>query len=145
MFRTLAPLIALIATAGFVLAHAGVTNQTVMARMHLMEGVAEATQTLGNMARGRADFDAERAAQAQAWIINAAKEVETAFQAPETDPKSEALPAIWTSFDDFLAKSTAMGDAAAAMDTSSLDGVRAGMRQLGATCGACHSLYRLEK
>jgi cytochrome c556 len=63
----------------------------------------------------------------------------------EADPNSRALPAIWTNFPDVAAKGKALADAAVAMQAAAgkdLDSLRAAMGPLGASCGACHKVYR---
>jgi len=64
--------------------------------------------------------------------------------ANETDPKSEALPEIWTSFADFTAKAEAMEQVAARgaelVDTREALGET--VRELSGTCLSCHKLYR---
>jgi cytochrome c556 len=59
------------------------------------------------------------------------------------DPGSEAKPEIWTNWDDFVAKGKALSDAAAALDTSSVESIGAGMGALGGACKACHTAYRI--
>ena len=58
---------------------------------------------------------------------------------------SFALPALWASQDDFLTKVADLNTAAAAMQVAAatdVEGVKAGMAQLGAACSACHKAYR---
>ena len=97
------------------------------------------------MAKGETDFDSDAATKAAAVIAAHSDEVPQLFRDPATDPKSEALPAIWTNFDDFTAKSDALTQAAMAADTSSLSGLRGSMRDIGRSCTACHRDYRMNK
>lgn len=56
-----------------------------------------------------------------------------------------ALPAIWTGQDDFLMKIADLNSAATTMQTAvatDLDGLKAGMGQLGGACSACHKACR---
>ncbi|MEL6806937.1 MAG: cytochrome c [Pseudomonadota bacterium] len=136
--------VALAVCATSVLAHSGVKNPAVMARMHGMTLISDNVKVLGTMAKGQVAFDAASArAAAQAIADHAAQSVDL-FAADETDPKSEALPAIWTDFDDFTIKAEALETAAAdlAASVQSLEDVRAAMPKIGATCKACHSKYR---
>lgn len=132
------------ALAGAAWAHSGVKNPAVMARMNAMSGVQEGMKVLGDMAKQTRAFDAEAAQQAAVKIAGHAEETPALFEAQEDDPKSEARPAIWENFADFTAKSDAMRDTARAVSANmtSLDDVRAGLKQLGETCTACHKLYR---
>lgn len=129
--------------AGVAGAKEGVQNPAVKARMDAMAAIGASTRVLGDMAGGKADFDAAKAAEAAAAINATALTVPGLFEAPETDPVSEAKPEIWANWADFVAKTDALAAAAAAVDTSSLDGVKAGMGALGGSCKACHSAYRL--
>ena len=128
--------------ASMALAHNGVQNPAVMARMQGMEQIGAASKVLGNMARGRVAFDAEAAAAAKAALAQHAAEIPALFEAQEDDPKSEALPAIWSDFADFTAKADALRDAAEAMDVTSAKTIAAGMGAVGGSCRSCHKAYR---
>lgn len=139
-------LIAIVAILGATaaLAHQGVQNPAVKARMDGMSVIAAAMKGLGAMAKGEASFDADLARQNAADVAREAARIPILFKANEDDPKSEAKPGIWTSFDDFALlaaklEQTAHG-AAAKMDT--IEGVRAALRSMGQTCKACHETYR---
>lgn len=125
------------------LAHEGVEDPIVGARMDAMSATGAASKVLGNMARGRADFDAAAAAEAKDSLMTIAADIPALFEMNATDPKSEAKPDIWDNFDDFTAKAAALQAAAEALDASSLEGVQAGMGAIGASCGGCHKPYRL--
>ena len=127
------------------LAHEGVSDPSVKARMDAMMAIGRATEVLGTMAKGERAFDATAASTAAAEIASHASQVPALFQDQATDPKSEALPAIWTNFNDFTAQSDALKLAAEGADTSSLSGLRGSMRAIGQSCGACHRDYRLTK
>ncbi len=76
-------------------------------------------------------------------LSGAASTITTVFEPQETDPVSEAKPEIWASWDDFGTKADGLMSAATAIDTSSLEGVQAGMAGIGGACKACHTDYRL--
>jgi cytochrome c556 len=135
--------LALFATAAF--AHSGVTNAAVKARMDLMGEIKDASGVLGGMARGKIAFDADKAAAAKASLIATAGQIPALFEAPEMDPKTEALPAIWDNWADFTAKADAMTVAAQALDVSSAQAIGQSMRPLGQSCGGCHKSYRIDK
>lgn len=134
-----------ICVAGAVLAHGGVTNKTVLERMEGMTKLAGAVKVLGNMAKGATAFDPGLAAEAKAALVQSAAQVAAQFEAPETDPKSEALPVIWSDWDGFTQDADALERAVATLDTGTLDGVRAGLGAVGQSCSGCHERYRLEK
>ncbi len=95
------------------------------------------------MAGDKAAFDAAAAEAAKAEHVAVSAEIAAKFEAQATDPESEAKPEIWTNWDDFVAKANDLNTAAAALDASSLDGVKAGMGAIGGACGACHKAYRM--
>lgn len=126
------------------LAHQGVQNAAVKARMDGMSAIAENMKTLGQMAKGATEFDAEVARSASASIAKHASETPGLFKANETDPKSEARPEIWSNFEDFTAKATELETIATGLSTSINDpsDLNAAMSALGANCKSCHSVYR---
>lgn len=142
MRKTVLILTSSLMIASMALAHNGVKNPAVMARMQGMEQIGAASKVLGNMARGRIAFDAEAAASAKAALAQHAAEIPALFEAQEDDPKSEALPAIWSDFADFTAKADALRDAAEAMDVTSAETIAAGMGAVGGSCRSCHKAYR---
>lgn len=141
--RQLVILLAL-GTATAAIAHEGVKNPAVMARMNGMTNIAAEVKVLGDMAKGLAPFDQAAARTAAASIARHAAETPKLFQAREDDPKSEALPVIWGNFDDFTAKSLELETIALGLSTSigSADDLRPALQQLGANCSACHEIYR---
>jgi len=123
----------------------GVTNPVVKTRMDNMQVIRGSMATLGDMASGKVTFDADRATEAKTAMAAAAAQIVPTFQAPETDPVAEAAPAIWETFDDFSAKAEGLVTAAEALDTASLEGLKAGIGPVGASCKSCHEGYRLSK
>ena len=143
IFATVALCGALVA--GTAIAKDGVTNPVVKERMDLMQMVRVSTATLGDMAGGKAEFDAEKAMVAKTALAAAAGQIVAKFQANEDDPVAEGRPEIWTNFADFTAKAESLVTAAEAIDVASLDGIKAGMGAIGGTCKACHEAYRAKK
>lgn len=138
--KKLVLLFALIGTAA--LAHQGVKNPAVLERMDRMKAIASQMEILGPMAKSADRFDAAQAQAALSIISAEAARTVDLFTAQETDPKSEAKDAIWTSFDEFTAKAQAMQAAAENASGASMQDVQAAMRALGATCKDCHRSYR---
>ncbi len=126
------------------LAHQGVQNATVMARMEGMSAIASHMKTLGDMAKGKIPFDAQTAQAAANGVADQADLIPSLFEQPETDPKSEALPTIWASYPDFttkaLATATAARQAAGALDQPQQ--LATALSNIGATCKSCHAAYR---
>ena len=134
----------LIGAATIAIAHTGVEDEEVLARMDDMKAMGDATKTLGLMAKGEAPFDAKTARSAATRIAEEAARTPALFESAATDPQSEALPAIWDNWADFTEKADALETVASglATDIDSIDTLRAGMGDLGQACKACHSEYR---
>ena len=135
----------LVLAASAALAHQGVKNAAVLERMEGMTDQADAMKTLGDMATGKAPFDAAKAAAAREALIAAAAETTALFAAEEFDPRSEARPEIWTEFEAFSTAADRTLAAARALDTADAAALAEGLRAIGATCSACHEDYRLEQ
>lgn len=120
-----------------------VENPDVQKRMDVMKEIKGAMGVLGGMAKGVAAFDAVAASVAQKTLIEQSGMVATIFEANETDPKSEALPAIWENWDAFVEMADDLTFAVEGLDATSLDGVRGGLGNIGASCGACHKKFRM--
>ncbi|MEP1352870.1 MAG: cytochrome c [Tateyamaria sp.] len=134
-------------TATAALAHQGVQNPAVKARMDEMSAIAANMKTLGQMAKGATEFDAVVARSAAAAIAKHASATPGLFGANETDPMSEARPEIWSNFEDFTAKATELESLAIGFSTSIDDpsDLKAAMGALGVNCKSCHSVYRIDK
>lgn len=126
------------------LAHQGVQNPAVKARMDGMSAIAENVKTLGQMSKGATEFDATTARLAASAIAEHAAATPGLFEANENDPKSEARPEIWSNFEDFTKKAKELETIAIGFSTSinELADVNAAMRALGTNCKSCHSVYR---
>lgn len=133
----------LVLIAGAAFAEVEATDPTVIARQDLMKTIGKNVKTLGDMAGGKADFDAAAAAAAKDAIVAASAEIGAKFEMQAEDPGSEAKPEVWTNWEDFMKKAGALNAAATALDASSLDNVKAGMGAVGGACKDCHTTYRL--
>ena len=124
-------------------AHDHVKNPTVKARMMAMEAIGESMKTLAGMAKGEMAFDADKASAAMGLIAATSATAAPLFEPNETDPKSEALPAIWENWDDFGKKMDTLAMASKANITIADAGaLGAALGQVGGACKACHSDYR---
>lgn len=118
-------------------------------RHGLMLQMATDLGKLGGMAKGEATYDAAMASRSAANIAAIASVLSMdQFPAGSEYQKSAdsfALPAIWATPDDFMAKITDLNTAAAGLQVAAatdLDGLKAGMGQIGGACSACHKAYR---
>ncbi|KPQ14320.1 MAG: Cytochrome c556 [Rhodobacteraceae bacterium HLUCCO18] len=101
------------------------------------------------MARGEADYDADRA-QAAADNLVTLSSIDQSFHWPEGSDNmtlvgTRALPEIWDNLPDVLDKWGAFGAAAdglAATAGEGLDPMRAALGPVGNSCSACHDDYR---
>ncbi len=77
-------------------------NPDVKARSQLMKAMGKSMKTMGPMFKGKVPYDAE-AVKAAALVIqeNSGPALTKLFPEGSTDPKSYALPAIWTDWDRF--------------------------------------------
>lgn len=133
----------LVLAAGVAYAKVEPTDPNVIARQDLMKVIGGATKVLGDMAGGKAAFDATAADAAKAAIVAASREIEAKFTQTSTDPGEEAKPEVWTNWADFLVKAKGLTDAATALDPSSAETIGAGMAGVGGACKACHTTYRM--
>jgi cytochrome c556 len=135
-------IVAMVLSGAAIHAHS-VENPVVQKRMDLMKEIKSAIGVLGGMAKGTIAFDVVAATAAQTTLIEQSELVATTFEANETDPKSEALPSIWENWDTFVDMADDLTFAAEGLDVTSLDGVRGGLGNIGASCGACHKKFRM--
>lgn len=135
--------LAALATAAF--ADDAATNPAVLARMEAMKSIAAEVKALTGMARGEVEFDAGEVAARMEAIAARGGEIPALFEAPETDPTSEALPAIWASYPEFTLRASALVEAAkagaGAADEFELEEA---IGALGQACKACHGSFRLQ-
>ncbi len=118
----------------------------VKARQGTMWVIALNLGTLGAMAKGEQEYDAEAASKAGA-SIQAASNVHIATLFPEGSDAGEtrALPAIWEDMSGFQQKWDALGEAAdtaASEAGNGKDALGPVMGALGGACKACHDDYR---
>ncbi|WP_299694931.1 cytochrome c [uncultured Tateyamaria sp.] len=129
--------------------HSG--NPAVKARKAHMQLYAHNLGILGSMAKGEAEYDADQAVAAADNLVALATMKQMSYWPAGTSTEdlgeeTRTLPVAWdpANWDDLMAKSAALADSAAAMQTAagSLEGVQASIGALGGACGACHKVYR---
>lgn len=106
---------------------------------------------LGGMAKGEIAYDAETAQMAADSIhaVSMVKQSPMTLWPEGTDEMAidgtRALPAIWENWDDFASKWSALGEAAAGLQSAAANGQEAigpAIGPLGNACKACHDDYR---
>lgn len=77
-------------------------------------------------------------------IVDLAAQIPTLFMENEITGDSTSKPEIWVNYDDFVAKGSDLEAAAKALVDAVNNGgdVAAAGKAVGATCGACHKLYK---
>jgi cytochrome c556 len=143
-FLTKTAIIAMILVGGVAYAKGERTDPNAKARSDLMRTIGQNIGVLGDMAGGKAAFDATAAETAKAALITASAGIGAAFEVQgAADPASEAKPEIWTNWDEFLEDAGKLNAAATALDATSVEGVQAGMGALGGACKDCHTEFRM--
>lgn len=107
---------------------------------------------LGAVAKGEAEYNAERA-QAAADNLVTVSNINQGFNWPEGSSQldianTRAKPEIWENLDDVIAKWQDFGSAAQKMQSAAGEGpdeIRAAIGAVGGTCKACHERYRAEQ
>lgn len=135
------------------IAQAQDADRAVTARKSLMQLYAHYLGTLGGMAKGEVDYDAEVAGSVATSLASLSALDQSAMwpQGSDTDAlgeKTAALPAIWTTYPAVVEKGKAFADAAQAMAAAAgtdLASLQAAMKDLGGSCGGCHKEFRLKR
>ena len=141
-FATKTLILGLVMVGGIALAQSKATDPDVHARQTLMDGNGGAMGALGGMAKGEKEFDAVAAEAAKQTLIANAAEIANKFKNNASDPESKAKAEIWANWDEFSGYADNLGKAAAALDASSLDGVKAGIGAIGGACNECHTEFK---
>ena len=130
-------------------AHDGATG-IVKQRMDMMSDVANSMKTLGQMIRGKDEYNPDIAESAALKIEKHAKHFHTLFPEGSTQEPSEALLAIWQDWEEFQKLLTIMENEAnklanIASTAKSAEEIKVQFTTLGKTCGMCHEKFRLKK
>lgn len=106
--------------------------------------------TLGGMAQGKIDYDAEAASQSAGDIMTLASLHTADYFAPGTSNEdlpgeTRAKPAIWEDMAGVQEKGMAFYEAVVELNEAAgngLDALRPAVGKVGGTCKACHDDYR---
>ncbi len=134
---------------GVAFAHSGATG-IVKERMEAMKDIGSQMKIIGRMIKGNDPFDAKSVEKAAITISGHAAEIKNLFPENSTESPSEALPAIWSEWDEFIAIADKMKSEAeilsnVAKSASNVEDIKAQFAGVGKTCSGCHEKYRLEK
>jgi len=137
-----------VASAAFAGGHGG--NPAVKARKSHMQLYAFNLGTLGGMAKGEIEYDADAAKAAATNLATLATLSQRAYWAPGTSTaelgeETRALPAIWEAGSTAGQIGGQLAEAAQALAAVAGDGQEAlgpALGPVGGACGACHKAYR---
>ena len=122
----------------------------VKARQGIMQNYAFSIGTLGGMAKGEVEYDAQAAQAAADRLVALSSLPQTGYWPEGTSSDDlegvKALPAIWENMDDFTSGFDTLNEAAMVMAEVASDGQQAvagQMQPLGKSCGACHEDYQM--
>ena len=126
------------------LAHSGVLNKDVAARMTLMSNMGRNMGVLGKMLKKKTPFDQVKATEAINNIEQLAVETPRVFEKRVLDLKSEAKELIWEEFETFTKISNSLAASAKQLSSSmkSFDDLRPALITLSQSCKECHSRFR---
>ena len=126
------------------LAHSGVKDENVKERMMVMKEMANNTKVIGQMLKGKTEFDAGKAKLALERLSSLSLETPEVFKVNTTDPKSEAKSSIWDEFDKFTKLSKDLAETSIVLVNSieTIDDLRLALKGVSSGCKACHSQYR---
>lgn len=144
--KTLMPVaLCAVLSAGPAWPHDGVKDPAVMARMMSMSQMGKALKVLTDMAKGVEPLHQGKARMARDTIALQSGRITTLFTEPATDPKTEALPAIWENWADFSARAETLNTKAPALDFRDRAALADTLGGVAGNCRACHKTYREKK
>ena len=118
-------------------------NSGYVERSKLMQNIRLEFSVLARMSREKIEFDESLATSARLNLLKFAASTPAIFEDDDLPINSEALPAIWENWNDFLSKSEDLEFALEGVDTSTLIDLRGSLGNVGAACGSCHQKYRM--
>ena len=130
-------------------AHGGATG-IVKQRMDAMSDMADAMKAMASVVKGKQAFDRELFIQSGELIADHSEMLLGLFPEGSIEGSSEALPAIWQQWDDFVSlnngtKANAEKLVKMAQGGAELRPLTKQFVTLGGDCKACHKDYRKKK
>lgn len=132
-------------------AHGDATG-IVKERMHGMMAMSKALKSVGDMFKGKTEFNAQGVEEAADIVLQHTIAIDKLF--PDTEASrngkgTEAIPAIWEDRKGFLAIATELEKRTTELKkvaaSGNQDQIRASFGVMAKSCGACHQDYRKKK
>lgn len=114
-----------------------------VARSKLMQNIRTEFSVLARMSQEKIEFDKSLAESARLNLLKLVASTPVIFEDDGLPINSEALPAIWQNWDDFVSKSEDLEFVLEGVDTSTLIDLRGSLGNVGAACGSYHQKYRM--
>jgi cytochrome c556 len=144
-----AGLVAVIAVSAIAMAHDGAMG-VVKTRMDMMKEAGDSMKLIGAMVKGESVFDAAKVEEAANTIARHAGHIPKIFPEGSLDKPTEALPVIWTRWDDFTRigkemETSALALAEVAKTATTAKDILPQLGEVGKTCKSCHQDFRQAK
>jgi cytochrome c556 len=126
---------------------AGEVEKAVEYRQGVMNVYSWNMKAMGDMMKGKTEFDKARFAAHAEELASASKfKLMNGFPEDSESEESDALAEIWMDFDDFEAKYKDFSRAAQALSKAAQAGekgsIGAALKETGKSCKACHKKYK---
>ncbi len=128
-------------------AHKGATG-IVKERMMSMKSMGAGMKALAAMVTGKAPYDAAKTKTIAVDMKQHAAAIPKQFPKDSIKGPSEALPAIWTDWEDFKGHADELARLAGQLSRAADTGKMAALglfAQMGKSCSGCHQDYRKKK
>ena len=116
-------------------------------RQKLMKGHGASMGSIGDILKYKLPYSPEHIATHAKNINMFSKLIPDAFEKKSPEGMTDAKPEVWANWDDFVAKSQALGDASAKLADAASGGgemrtIMPHVKGLGDACRGCHNTYR---
>ena len=138
-----------VAICGASLAHDGATG-IVKKRMDAMSDIGDQMKAMAAILKGEQTFDASSVHTSATIIAGHARNIPELFPEGSLKKPSEALPVVWSRWEDFTKLGSSMEASAVSLaevanSAQSITDVRDQIIAVGKSCKACHADFRQAK
>ena len=136
-----------LASSGIAFAHSGAQG-VVKQRMDGMSDIAQNMKIIGTMMRSE-EFDKETLSQAALKIQKHASQISELFPDGSIKNPSEALPIIWSDWDEFIAIANKLDSDAGKLaeistNAANTSEIKTQFQLVAKSCSGCHEKFRLK-